>query len=80
MSPLHSRDTDPYQGAFQKLEPDQSSQASMAVAINRSWRGDRRFYSNLITHIKSPKPDGEVGVRNIHASSMNKREGLSRWV
>ena len=63
-----------------KLEPDQSSQASMAVAINRSWRGDRRFYSNLITNIKSHKPDGEVGVRNIHASSMNKREGLSRWV
>ena len=52
----------------------------MAVAINRSWRGDRRFYSNLITNIKSHKPDGEVGVRNIHASSMNKREGLSRWV
>ena len=52
----------------------------MAVAINRSWCGDRRFYSNLITNIKSHKPDGEVGVRNIHASSMNKREGLSRWV
>ena len=52
----------------------------MAVAINRSWRVDRRFYSNLITKIKSHKPDGEVGVRNIHASSMNKREGLSRWV
>ena len=48
-----------------KLEPDQSSQASMAVAINRSWCGDRRFYSNLITNIKSHKPDGEVGVRNI---------------
>ena len=63
-----------------KLEPDQSSQASMAVAIKRSWRGDRRFYSNLITNIKSHKPDGEVGVRNIYASSMNKREGLSRWV
>ena len=63
-----------------KLEPDQSSQASMAVAINRSCRGDRRFYSNLITNIKSHKPDGEVGVRNIHASSMNKREGLPRWV
>ena len=63
-----------------KLEPDQSSQASMAVAINRSWCSDRRFYSNLITNIKSHKPDGEVGVRNIHASSMNKREGLSRWV
>ena len=60
-----------------KLEPDQSSQASMAVAINRSCR---RFYSNLITNIKSHKPDGEVGVRNIHARSMNKREGLSRWV
>ena len=30
--------------------------------------------------IKSHKPDGEVGVRNIHASSMNRREGLSRWV
>ena len=52
----------------------------MAVAINRSWCTDRRFYSNLITNIKSHKPDGEVGVRNIHASSMNKREGLSRWV
>ena len=63
-----------------KLEPDQSSQVSMAVAINRSWRGDRRFHSNLITNIKSHKPVGEVGVRNIHASSMNKREGLSRWV
>ena len=63
-----------------KFEPDQSSQASMAVAINRSWCGDRRFYSNLITNIKSHKPDGEVGVRNIHASSMNIREGLSRWV
>ena len=63
-----------------KLEPDQSSQASIAVAINRSWRGDRRFYSYLITNIKSHKPDGEVGVRNNHASSMNKREGLSRWV
>ena len=63
-----------------KLEPDQSSQASMAVAINRSWCSDRRFYSNLITNIKSHKPDGEVGVRNIHSSSMNKREGLSRWV
>ena len=63
-----------------KLEPDQSSQASMAVAINRSWCGDRRFYSNLITNIKSHKPDGEVGARNIHASSMNKCEGLSRWV
>ena len=63
-----------------KLEPDQSSQASMAVAINRSWRGDRRFFSNLITNIKSHEPDGEVGVRNIHASSMNEREGLSRWV
>ena len=34
MSPLHSKDTDPYQGAFQNFEPDQSSQASMAVAIN----------------------------------------------
>ena len=45
----------------------------MAVAINRSWCSDRRFYSNLITNIKSHKPDGEVGVRNI-------REGLSRWV
>ena len=63
-----------------KLEPDQYSQASMAVAINRSWCGDRRFYSNLITNKKSHKPDGEVGVPNIHASSMNKREGLSRWV
>ena len=52
----------------------------MAVAINRSWRGDRRFHSNLITNIKSHNPDGEVGFRNIHASSMNKREGLSRWV
>ena len=52
----------------------------MAVAINRSRRGDRRFYSNVITDIKSHKPDGEVGVRNIHASSMNKREGLSWWV
>ena len=52
----------------------------MAVAIDRSWCGYRRFYSNLITNIKSHKPDGEVGVRNIHASSMNKREGLSRWV
>ena len=62
-----------------KLEPDQSSQASMAVAINRSWCGDRRFYSNLITNIESHKSDGEVGVRNIHVSSMNKREGLSRW-
>ena len=48
-----------------KLVPDQSSQASMAVAINRSWRGDRRFYSNLITNINSDKPDAEVGVRNI---------------
>ena len=52
----------------------------MAVAINRSWCSERRFYSNLITNIKSHKPDGEVGVRNIRASSMNKREGLSRWV
>ena len=52
-----------------KLEPDQSSQASMAVAINWSWCVDRRFYSNLITNIKSHKTDGEVGVRNIHASS-----------
>ena len=63
-----------------KLKPDQSSQASMAVAIDRSWCGDRRFYSNLISNIKSHKPDGEVGIRHIHASSMNKREGLSRWV
>ena len=52
----------------------------MAVANNRSWCGDRGFYSNLITNIKSHKPDGEVGVRHIQASSMNKREGLSRWV
>ena len=51
----------------------------MVVAINRSWCGVRRFYSNLITNIKSHKPDGEVGVRNIHASLMNKREGISRW-
>ena len=74
MSPLHSKDTDLYQGAFQNLGLISLSQASMAVAINRSWCGDRRFYSNLITNIKSHKPDGEVGVRNIHASSMNKRE------
>ena len=57
-----------------KLEANESTQASMAVAINWSWRGDRRFYSNLITNIKSHKPEGEVGVRNTHASSMNKRE------
>ena len=30
-----------------KLEPDESTQASMAVAINPSWRGDRRFHNNL---------------------------------
>ena len=46
----------------------------MAVAINWSWRGDRRFHSNPITNIKSHKPEGEVRVRNMHASSMNKRE------
>ena len=43
-----------------KLEPDEPTQASMAAAINRSWRGDRRFYSNLIANIKSHKPHGEV--------------------
>ena len=80
MSPLHSRGYRSLSRRISKLEPDQSSQASMAVAINRSWRGDRRFFSNLITNIKSHEPDGEVGVRNIHASSMNEREGLSRWV
>ena len=63
-----------------RLEPDESSQLCMAAAINRSWRSGRRFYSHLITNIKSHKPPGEVGVRNIHASSVNKREGLSRWV
>ena len=55
-----------------RLEPDESSQASMAAAIKRWWRGDRRLYSNLITNINSHNPEGEVGVRNMHASSMNK--------
>ena len=55
-----------------KLEPDQSSQASMAVAINRSWRGDRRFYSNLITNIKSHKPDGEVWSSK-HSCKLNEQ-------
>ena len=58
MSPLHSKGYRSLSRRISKLEPDQSSQASMAVAINRSWRGDRRFHSNLITNIKSHKPDG----------------------
>ena len=71
-----SRDTDPYQSALQNMSPiifPRPALASSAVAINRSWRGDRKFYSHLITNSKSHKPDGEVGVRNIRASSMTKR-------
>ena len=74
MSPLHSRDTDPHQGAFQNLSPISLPRPAWLLLFSGRGVVIVGFYSNLITNIKSHKPDGEVGVRNIYASSMNKRD------
>ena len=75
MSPLNSRDTDPYQGAFQNLSPISLPKPAWLLQLI----GLGVVTVGSAANIKSHKPDGEVEVRNIHARSMNEREGLSTW-
>ena len=76
MSPLHSRDTDPYQGAVQNLSPISLPKPAWQLQLI----GLGVVIVGSAANIKSHKPDGEVELRNIHARSMNEREGLSTWV
>ena len=66
MSPLAIKGYRSSSMRISTLEPDQSSQASMAVATNRSLRGDRRFYRNLITDEPQSPLQGYGSLSKAH--------------
>jgi hypothetical protein len=62
---------------IEKLE----EQKGLAASILRPARvPSSRIKSALMLNVKSHKPDGKVGVRNIHASSGSAFRGIGRWV
>ena len=73
MSCLHSRDTDPCQGAFQSL----ISLPKPAWLLHRSWCGDRRFYRTSSLTSRATNQMVRLEFETFMQVQMNKREGLS---
>lgn len=64
-------------GVVDKLE---GARGQLAPQMRRTFGPDTSLFCKLHTTVKTHKPQGAIGNRNIHAATRFKLEGLSAWV